>query len=580
MIKAKLPLLVFILCTLTTLTQAAPRATINWVSTFSADGESGLEISITERIRYEEIINRSPPKITLRFPRTAYAQGEYTASTSIPPMHRLAVRPDPQDEDDLLIEIYMDRLPQFTTQWLGDDLLLVTWPEERKYSRERPRERRSLGGTVSMNFRGAELVDILRLLAFQNDLNIITGDDVEGEVTVSLRDVNLFEALDAILKVNGYDWFEQENIIVVKPKDEEVDGELETRVYKLEYADASAISTAMTNVLTSKGMVQVFSPVMKGGAGGSGGASGGGATGGGAAGGMGGAMGGATGGMGGASGGMGGSGGQNVTFDHLVVTDVRTNFSAIEKLINELDKRIPQINIAVKFIETKLTNEERLGINWDMRTTMTAPNVSADEASVTDDLLELGKIALSGGSLNFATLTMPVFQAMFEALSNDDDTRLMQEPNVTTRENTMATVDVGTTYPVVTETSTGLAGGTESQYEEVEIKVTLNVMPRISEGRYISMNLNAQVQALVGFGGPDGTIPIVSERSTSNQVMVENGETLLIGGLIFDNITETVSTPPVFGAVPIVKRFFTHRRTTTEQRELLIFITPNIIETN
>jgi type II secretory pathway component GspD/PulD (secretin) len=570
----------------------APRATVNWISTFEADGEAGLEISISKRVRFEELVSQNPPKITLKFPRVDFAQGKLAQSSSVPPMYRLNVAPDPRDEEDLLIEIYVNELPQYTTQWLGDDLLLVSWPAEAPYRRTVPRERRRLTNTVSLNFKEAELVDILRLLAFQNDLNIITGEDVEGEVTVSLRDVDLFEALDAILKVNGFDWFEQENIIVVKPKDDELDGELETRVFKLEYVDAGAMSSALTNVLSSKGKVQIFSPVMKGmtagGAGAGGGAGGaGGAAGGGGGGGLaaalggGGAGGGAVGGSGGGAGGGAGAGG-GTTYDHLVITEISPNFAQIIAIIGELDKPIPQINIAVKFIETKLTNEERLGINWDMRASLSAPSFSADATSATDNLLDIGSLALGGGTLRFATLSLPLFSALMEILSTDDDTRLIQEPNVTTFENTSATVKVGTTYPVITgsSTTTGATNTSTVTTEDVDIDVSLTVQPRISEGKYIQMTIDAQVMALVGFAGPNSDFPITSERSTTNQVMVENGETLLIGGLIFDNITEGTTTAPIFGRLPILKRFFTHTRTSVEQRELLIFITPNIVVTN
>ena len=565
---------------------AAPRNFINWISPFEANGEAGLEISIDDRVRFEEIVEQSPPKLTLVFPKTGSVQGTYTQNMSVPPMFRLEVNTNPEDPDELRLELYFTEIPQYTTQWLGDDLLLVSWPEEKESIKRPPRRRSRLANTVTLNFKGAELVDILRLLAVQSDLNIIAGEGMEGTVTVSLKEVDLFEALDAILKVNGYDWFEQDNIIVVKPIEEELDGEVETRVYKLDYVDASGVSSALTNVLSSKGQIQIFSPVMKGGmtggggaggAGGVGGLTGGGATGGGA---------GAAGAAGGAAGGgaAGGAGGGATSFDHLLVTDTKLNFENIERVIFELDKKIPQINIAVKFIETKLTNEERLGINWDARANLSIPQQAAEGSSgdfltTSNNQLQLG--AALGGTLRFATLSVPLFSAVIELLSADDDTRLIQEPNVTTFENTLATVNVGSTYPVVTTTTTAGSFGqtTQTNVEDVEINVNLSVQPRINEERFISMTINAQVQALVGFAGPDGDHPVVSERSTQNQVMVENGETLLIGGLIFDNVVEGETITPILGQIPFLKRFFRHTRTSTEQRELLIFITPNIVDT-
>ncbi|MBC8402121.1 MAG: hypothetical protein ISR95_03360 [Candidatus Marinimicrobia bacterium] len=420
--------------------------------------------------------------------------------------------------------------------------------------------------TVSLNFKGAKLIDILRLLAVQNNLNILF-EDVKGEVTVSLSDVGLGTALDAILKVNGYDWFIQGNIIVVKPQDEEMTGELTTRVYKLEYADANSVGAALENVLTGKGKVQVFSPVAGGGVGGAGGARGGAGAAGAAGGALGGALGGGIASRGAVGGGIGGIG---AFPDHLLVTDVLSNFPFIEKIIKKLDKQVPQINIAVKFIETSLKADERLGINWDLRSTLSGP---AEKTAVAATELALGK----WNSMRFATLTLPVFSAILEVLSSDNNTRLLQEPQVTTKDNVLATLTEGVTIPIlVPQPQGGLAGTQPFTFEDQEISVTLSVQPRINEDKFVSMTVNIMVQSLVGYT-PTGERPITSQRSAQTQVMVANGETLLMGGLIYDHLTKTETAVPFLGNLPLIKRFFTHKSTTTEQRELLIFITPNIV---
>ncbi len=568
---------------------AAPKTVLNWVSTFVANGEAGLEISLSNRVDFKESVGQSPPKITLTFPKTSLAQDNFTRTTNVSPLMRLSVKKNPQDEDEVIVEMLFSKIPQYTTQWLGDDLLLVSWPEVRERKAPRRRDRRAdLPGTISMNFKGADMIDILRLLSAQHKINIITGPEVEGEVTVSLKDVDLWTALDAILKVNGYDYFQQGNIVVVKPADEEMFGELDTRVFKMNYVDASAVSSALSSVLSEKGQIQLYSPVMAGSAGGSGGGSGGGGEaggGGGGGGGLAGALGGggggaaAGGGGGGAAGGggAGGAGGGPV-YDHIVITDLAQNFDRIQNIINELDKKIPQINISVKFIETKLTTDERLGINWDLRTSLTGPSIQADAGTV-ENLIELGTTILSSGSqLRLATLSIPMFSSIMELMGSDADTKLLQEPQVTTFENTTAEIGIGTSYPVLIPGSDATAFGAETyQFEDVEINVSLSVTPRINEERFVSLSLSATVQALVGFAGPNSDRPIISDRSTTTRVMVGNGETLLIGGLIFDQVNESTTSPPLIGSIPFLKRFFTHTRTSTEQRELLIFITPNII---
>jgi type II secretory pathway component GspD/PulD (secretin) len=564
---------------------AAPKTVLNWVSTFVANGEAGLEISLSNRVDFRESVGQSPPKITLTFPKTSLAQDNFTRTTNVSPLMRLSVKKNPYNNDEVIVEMLFSKIPQYTTQWLGDDLLLVSWPEVRERKAPRRRDRRAdLPGTISMNFREADMIDILRLLSAQHQINIITGPEVEGEVTVSLKDVDLWTSLDAILKVNGYDWFQQGNIVVVKPAGEEMFGELDTRVFKMNYVDASAVSSALSSVISEKGQIQLYSPVMGGSAGGGGAAGGGGGDAGGGGGGaaaaaaLGGGGGGAAAGGGGATAGGGGGASGGPVYDHIVITDLAQNFDRIQNIINELDKKIPQINIAVKFIETKLTDDERLGINWDLRTSLTGPSIQTDAGTV-ENLIELGTTILSSGSqLRLATLSIPMFSSLLEVMGADADTKLLQEPQVTTFENTTAEISIGTSYPVLIPGSDATAFGAETyQFEDVQIDVSLSVTPRINEERFVSLDLNATVQALVGFAGPNSDRPIVSDRSTTTKVMVGNGETLLIGGLIFDQVNESTTSPPLIRSIPFLKRFFTHTRTSTEQRELLIFITPNII---
>ena len=564
---------------------AAPKTVLNWVSTFVANGEAGLEISLSNRVDFRESVGQSPPKITLTFPKTSLAQDNFTRTTNVSPLMRLSVKKNPYNNDEVIVEMLFSKIPQYTTQWLGDDLLLVSWPEVRERKAPRRRDRRAdLPGTISMNFREADMIDILRLLSAQHQINIITGPEVEGEVTVSLKDVDLWTSLDAILKVNGYDWFQQGNIVVVKPAGEEMFGELDTRVFKMNYVDASAVSSALSSVISEKGQIQLYSPVMGGSAGGGGAAGGGGGDAGGGGGGaaaaaaLGGGGGGAAAGGGGATAGGGGGASGGPVYYHIVITDLAQNFDRIQNIINELDKKIPQINIAVKFIETKLTDDERLGINWDLRTSLTGPSIQTDAGTV-ENLIELGTTILSSGSqLRLATLSIPMFSSLLEVMGADADTKLLQEPQVTTFENTTAEISIGTSYPVLIPGSDATAFGAETyQFEDVQIDVSLSVTPRINEDRFVSLDLNATVQALVGFAGPNSDRPIVSDRSTTTKVMVGNGETLLIGGLIFDQVNESTTSPPLIRSIPFLKRFFTHTRTSTEQRELLIFITPNII---
>ena len=98
---------------------AAPKTVLNWVSTFVANGEAGLEISLSNRVDFKESVGQSPPKITLTFPKTSLAQDNFTRTTNVSPLMRLSVKKNPQDEDEVIVEMLFSKIPQYTTQWLG-----------------------------------------------------------------------------------------------------------------------------------------------------------------------------------------------------------------------------------------------------------------------------------------------------------------------------------------------------------------------------------------------------------------------------------------------------------------------------
>jgi len=287
---------------------------------------------------------------------------------------------------------------------------------------------------------------------------------------------------------------------------------------------------------------------------------------------MGGAQGGA-GGMGGAQGGAGGMQGSAtmMTSDYLIVTDVYSNFDHIESIIEQLDVRVPQINISVKFVETKLDVNERLGIDWTLRSEMIGPVPDVDATVVDFENFKL----FDTNNLSLYSFSLPIFESVMEMLASDGETRLIQEPQLTTKNNTVATFKVGTIYPVLVTQTTQVSQTTS--FIDKEINLTLKIQPRVNENRYVSLDISTTVQALVGFSGPNNDQPIISDRGTTTHVRVEDQKTLMIGGLIFDQTIENNKKVPFISSIPLLGRLFTHTTYTTEQRELLVFITPSII---
>jgi general secretion pathway protein D len=179
---------------------------------------------------------------------------------------------------------------------------------------------------------------------------------------------------------------------------------------------------------------------------------------------------------------------------------------------------------------------------------------------------------------NVTQLELPLVQAILEALETDADAKILQEPQVTTFNNVEASVMIGTSIPILVPQGQGSVFGTNPYtYETQDINISLSVTPRVNEEGYISIKLNTSVQAIVALVGPEGDRPQTSNRTVNTNVMVKDGETLLIGGLIFENNTHSRSQFPILGNIPLLNVLFKSKVDDVEQRELLIFITPSVV---
>jgi type II secretory pathway component GspD/PulD (secretin) len=503
-----------------------------------------------DEIDYKIDENFAPPSLILSFDNVSWRKGNFTKKSDNSPLYQYSLN-IPRDSNQkekikrAIIKLDFTRIPNYSIKLVQEKLksstkqLKISWKKKKskkKNKRYLASSKRLPDSRVTMNFKNAELANVVRLLVSQDNLNLIMGDDIKGKVTVNLEDVALESALDAILHVNRYEWFVQDNIIIVQPmKTKQVlSGELRTQMFRLNYITGSLISDAVSEVLTSRGKLKALSSTAA----------------------------------------------SNIEAgekDILLVTDIPTNFSLIEGVVRSLDIQSEQINIAVKFIETKLKHDEIIGINWDLRQKMDIVRSNNVDSSST---LDLGYLLIGGQTMNFATLSRPIVSAIMSLLANDGDTKLLQEPQVTTANNSPANILIGTTIPVLVPQGAGSVFGTNPYtYENQEVNVSLDVLPRTNKDRVISLKIDAVVQEIIALIGKDQR-PMISTRSTSTSVRVNDGETLLIGGLIFDSANKLTSKVPILGDIPIIKTLFNYKNTDREQKELLIFITPTVVSSS
>ena len=387
--------------------------------------------------------------------------------------------------------------------------------------------------------KDSDIKNILMLIGELTGLNIVISPIVKDTITANLENVSVKAALDAILKPNGYNYFVQENIIIVKGIDTEMVGELETVVVKLKYINSDDLSGALDAVMSSRGKLQSFTPLVTS---------------------------------------QSTKGASNI----IVISDVQENIAHVLNMIEQLDVAIPNINIAVRFIETNLDTTRGHGIDWSK---------AAVQLGGTTDTSSLAM--LNFNNITIATLNPMQLTSALRIMQARGQSKLLSSPQVTTLDNHEAETETVTTVYIEgntnssqnqynqgnqpSQSSNPYGNFSTNQITEKDIGIKLKVTPRINEGTKITLLVDATVEALLSAAEINTDKPRSTKRTVKTQVTVRDGDTAIIGGLIAENVLENKKFIPILSAIPYFGQLFQSTSIEKEQRELLIFITPNII---
>ena len=393
-------------------------------------------------------------------------------------------------------------------------------------------EEYNLNEKMSINMKDSDIKNILMLIGELTGLNIVISPAVKDTITATLENVSVKAALDAILKPNGYNYFVQENIIIVKGIDTEMVGELETVVVKLKYINSDDLSGALDAVMSSRGKLQSFTPLVTS---------------------------------------QSTKGASNI----IIISDVQENIVHILNMIDQLDVAIPNINIAVRFIETNLDTTRGHGIDWSRATVQLG--------GTTDTSLSM----LNLNNITIATLNPVQLTSALRIMQARGQSKLLSSPQVTTLDNHEAETETVTTVYIegnsnssqnqLSQSSNTFGNVAINQVTEKDIGIKLKVTPRINEGTKITLLVDATVEALLSAAEINTDKPRSTKRTVRTQVTVRDGDTAIIGGLIAENVLENKKFVPIISGIPFFGQIFQSTSIEKEQRELLIFITPNVI---
>jgi type IV pilus assembly protein PilQ len=427
------------------------------------------------------------------------------------------------------------------------------------------------GNKLSLNFQDIEVRSVLQILADFTELNIIASDTVGGTVTLRLNDVPWDQALDLILKSKGLSKRQSVNVIMVAPSAEIIKIEEEELAAQkvVEQLEPLRTEYIQVNYAKAEDFKKILMPTGTG-----------------------------TGSRSRTQNASSGLSNNNISLisprgtvivdertNTLIVKDTSKQLEEIRKLVEILDIPIRQVLIESRIVIAGTSFAQDIGVKFGVAETadlgsnkeygFTATGVETSENS--DILADLGTAlaASSGGSL---ALTLArgadyVLNLEITALQDDGETELLSNPRVMTTDRVQATIKQGVQIPYQTQSQDGPVT------ELVDAVLELQVTPQITPSGSVIMELNIKKDAPGGVLATGGelTVPI-DTREVNTTVQVEDGETVVLGGIFEGESAQIISTVPWFSDLPGIGWMFKQTLTTNTKRELLIFVTPKIVK--
>jgi len=416
----------------------------------------------------------------------------------------------------------------------------------------------------AVDFDNTDIRDVIRFLAVKANVNIVFGPDVAGSLTLHLTNVPFNEAFRTALSMMKLTTDQVgDNILrVITPAEltkQRTTSTAITKVYVLNYAKAAEVKTTIDSVRSAEG--------------------------------------------------RGGSSTADVKTNTLIVTDSLEGQMATENLIAQMDQRPRQVLIETKIVEINANSGLNYGVQWDYQgvqtgkiagqqgtsligTTVspqkaTSPTLPALDrnANITEGVGAGGRgtgVALAAdrvfGALTLGRITNNfILNATLTAAASEGKAKILSEPKIATLNNQPANINVTTQIPYVTSNvaSTGVQTQTVAY---VTTGIQLTVTPSINADGRITLQVNPNVSQPSASAAASSTgAPAVDARTANTTVLVRDGETIVIGGLITDTMQDTISKIPLLGDIPILGWLFKKKSKTRVRAELLIFVTTRIL---
>jgi type II secretory pathway component GspD/PulD (secretin) len=425
------------------------------------------------------------------------------------------------------------------------------------------------------------ILDVLRLLAEQGQVNIVASRNVQGRVTAKLNDITVAQALDAVLTANNFVFEEDKGIIRVSTQQDVLQQEqtekLISRVFFLSNVKANDLRQVLNSTKSPRGRVEINpmsnQVIITDSA-------------------------------------------ENIAeaeqviaaLDHKMITkvynlnyadakdllakltelipktegeifiDERTNslvvraiaetISKIDLLIKSWDQRSKQVLIEAKILEISADKSKGLGVNWEYL---------KDSGGDAVDVSAVLPVSVSGGGiLRVGTLSADQYQVTIQALESRTDTNVLSNPRITVMNNNEANILVGSSEPYLV---TYIDNESKTQTQEtkfIDVGVKLTVTPKISDDGFVTLKIHPEVSSARRVVEVDNSLAVDTTQADTT-VIVKDGKTIVLGGLIKDTLSNTQTQVPILGKLPVLGMFFKSHGTSTVKKEIVVFITPHIV---
>ena len=419
---------------------------------------------------------------------------------------------------------------------------------------------RFVGRRISLDFQQADITNILRLIAEVSGFNIVVGEGVKAKVTMKMVNVPWDQALDMLLKMNGLGMFRQGSIVWVdslanlsKQQDEEArarDSKTKAepvidRVFYVRHIPAQELMQSLRQNLSPRGRMQF-----------------------------------------------------NRGSNALVVQDTESKLAVIKQLVDGLDLEVPQVQIEARIVQADTVYARGLGIQWGFQASHRTPSDFGLVSGITGPFAEVAGTGSDTIARSFLVNlpaqvgglpAVPGIGWTFGKLGGDFAldmrlsagellglTKVIAAPKITTLDKREAKISQGESIPFQT---TSLQG---TQTTFVDANLELNVTPQITsrdpneEYKRIMLQVRATRNAVGARSNPAG--PSIDRREATTQVMVRDGETMVIGGVFVDTQSNNVQGVPYLSRMPVLGWLFKNKSESVGKQELLIFLTPTIIK--